>query len=236
MDDAELKESLPPDSLPEETEADAVEEQLTLHDVADELADFKSPASQSVYQQPDRTAQDVSVGDLRAWYRAVRDRPWFRKKGENTHQLEARKNNHLRMIVRSAALIMGDGARLTLTLEQKQAMQRDFNAFEESYSRSMVVRDAALQVLAKIGKTTETGGSVYKGRIYDLTLEDDRLEVHRKDWARPGIVLIVKGNEIMLTAVSEKDKERFVQLCCWVRGPEPHNHAQLYKYVLSHRP
>ena len=90
----------------------------------------------------------------------------------------------------------------------------------------MVVRDAAIEVLAQIGETTETGGSVYKGRIYDLSLENDRLEVHRKDWARPGTVLITKGDEITLTAVSEKDKDRFVRICCWLRGKDFNNQIQ----------
>ncbi|ESA37144.1 hypothetical protein N836_00250 [Leptolyngbya sp. Heron Island J] len=46
---------------------------------------------------------------------------------------------------------LGEGERLTLSLEQKQAMCRNINAYQEACNRGMVGRDASLQILERSG-------------------------------------------------------------------------------------
>ncbi len=171
--------------------------QQVIDEVDPATGDYLS--QKSVYENTIKHPNSVSLDELREWYRAARDL------GESIDYLD---DIALTGLAAKAELI-AEKRRPALPVELYAAMQTTLEQYEPYQERGEQVKNAANNILARVGRKDGKGKVLYSGKIYHLEKSANELTVQKQEGNDTKTILHIINGKMQRTSVLEEDCDRF---------------------------
>ncbi|NEP56500.1 MAG: DEAD/DEAH box helicase family protein [Symploca sp. SIO2G7] len=171
--------------------------------VMQQQLDRVAPATGDYYAgaHDNQKTENVSLEQLRNWYRAARDM-----------ELGQEKLSSIRQIGLDAKANMAQGQQLQLSASSITAMEQDLEQYQQFQERGEAIAQAASVILKTVGKQTAGGTQHFKGSVYELTKTPDALSVvKRQEGKTPTKILEMKNGQLERSQVSKSDCQNFLR-------------------------
>lgn len=146
-----------------------------------------------------KTVKNVSLDELRDWYRAARDM-----------NFGADRLDGIALIGKAAKTDLEAGHhRLAIASEEHNDMQRTLQDYTAYLKRGEQVKTAASNILARVGEKDKNGHLSFKGKLYQLTQTSNELTITSNEGGTPKTILHMVEGQMKRSSVLAIDCERF---------------------------
>jgi len=199
----EPTQKLPSSPLPSESTQRKLPLEVNPTVIMQQQLDRVAPATGDYYAgaHDNQKTENVSLEQLRNWYRAARDM-----------ELGQEKLGSIRQIGLDAKASVAQGQQLQLSASSITAMEQDLEQYQQFQERGEAIAQAASVILKTVGKQTAGDTRHFKGSVYELTKTPDALSVvkHHKD-RTPTKILEMKNGQLERSQVSKSDCQNFLR-------------------------